>query len=255
MLQKLIIILILSSSTVFAAGGSLTVKVAGPAGESLKGVTAGVQFADGTGEPVSVRTAGDGTAAFPILAPGKYIVYLNPAGKISARMPFPRLFYPGKARRAEAAEVEVSEGGKKELEFKIAQLYPTVTVRGRFIFEDGVPYPGDGSKFVFTGLRLDRFDHESEVEVDDEGNFELKLLKGSKGMVETAFDINETRLRDCDGLREHLRTLPPKPKPAFPTPKPESFLRLRSAEFTATEDLSGIEVKLPFKACRRKMIV
>lgn len=252
MLKKIVLIfafLITSATISLAAVNSLSIKVTGPDDKPLAEVKVGVEPADGSSEAVFAETDADGAAAFTDLEPGKFIVYINPIGKVSARMPFGRLFYPGAARRAGAVPVELPAAGLTEpIVFKVAKVFPTVSVSGRLIFEDGLPYWGNATKFIFTGAPRDNFDFESQVKTDVIGNFEVKLLRGTSGRIETAFKIDEFALRDCGGLREYAESNLDKSKKDF-------FVRFASPEFTATENLTGIELKLPFKGCRRKLIV
>lgn len=180
---------------------------------------------------------------------GKYVIVVNYRNEISARQPFGVFYYPNKVKREEAQTITIGAGEYiKDLVITAPTTAETITISGKVIFENGIPKEKDGYEFISVNFKPDKnekettgIDGESRADVDEKGNFSLRVLKGQKGKFSAEL---------LTFIGDHINC-----------PKLDSILRKQgessmetysnSIAIDGSKDLSGIILKFPFPSCKK----
>lgn len=114
-----------------------------------------------------------------MMPPGQYYLVANSNGRITAREPFPTLYYPGTTDLKKAMPVTATEGGAVEnLNFRVTPARKLVELVGRVVFSDGIPAPGAHVAFV------DRAEsHHEGVRSQQDGSFRIRIVEGTEGVL------------------------------------------------------------------------
>lgn len=129
---------------------------------------------------VETYTERDGRYKFNFVAPGRYLLAINPHSQPgSTDPPYPRTYYPGVRTLAEAIVITITEGEHFEAEdFRLPKPLKPCTIEGVALKVDGRPAVGASVKLEFTERKW------FEVEgTDEQGRFKLKAFEGFKYLV------------------------------------------------------------------------
>ncbi|BDC48145.1 hypothetical protein F183_A04610 [Bryobacterales bacterium F-183] len=210
-------------------------KVLDRAGRPLEGVRVDLWLADLDTEQYSLlrsHTAADGSYRIENVPPGAYWIVANPGGRVTARSPIPRTYYPGVEARSEAHVIQLqSSTRQREVDLHIPKAAARVTLRGRLQFADGTPVPWTDVKLLADGAR----EHDS-VATNERGEFRLFALAGSTGYLQAEIFAllthDEIAASGCSAewRREELRSDPLK--------------------VTASQDRDSIVLIVPVPACK-----
>lgn len=226
--------------------------VTGPDGKPLNDVHLDLVTAEGNHQyylGCFDNTNEAGKFLFDDVPPGKYYLVANyipweaRTDKISAEQPFEGIIYPGVKERSQATVIEIKNGdNRRGFDFKIPKVYETVNVSGKFIFADGKPVTHGFISFKAenseTGVDRNAFGR-----LDDKtGEFDFKVLKGSKGNLIPEVFIDDKIYAACTGIKDFK-------------PKVEnggiSHFKADTIPIIADKDINGLEIKLPFKSCQQ----
>lgn len=129
---------------------------------------------------VEAYTDKDGRYKFDWVAPGRYLVAVNPRSQPGrSDPPFPRAYYPGVRDRAGASAITVVDGEHFEAgEFRLPPPLKECTLEGVAVHMDGRPVTGAIATLEFTDRPW--------IEIagtDARGHFKFKVFEGFKYLV------------------------------------------------------------------------
>jgi hypothetical protein len=186
----------------------------------------------------------DGTFKFERIPKGSYVIVGNKDNVITAENPYPRFYASGTEERAMAPEIAIGPGDFLD-GFVVRASVPveTVTISGFVRFADGSPVTTATVRFV-TGDDEPRLPGDAYAFTDKAGNFNLKVLKGQKGLIFGYVPLNTWVFRGCPDRIKAIQLETKQANMAFPE-------TLRSSVESASE-LSGVELKFTFTLCSEK---
>jgi len=203
---------------------------------------------------ISHQSCTDEKGLFEIKAipTGTYKIVINKEDEFDLRRTdrfFNMFFYPNAKTEAEAAQISIGANFfLKNLILVPPEMAETITVTGRLIFSDGKPAVDETVQFLNAEEILKSSDEivisDFEARTDKTGRFILKLLKGNAGALSGIFYTTLGKYKNCPELDEILKQ------------KNDKIQQIETAklEITATENLSGIELKFPFPTCKEAKI-
>lgn len=213
------------------------------AGRPMGGVGLGLQPAPGY---LGDYTDADGIFKIERVPPGTYVLAVNPGGQVSAITPFGTFYYPGKARREDAAEITLGVGESLEnMVVKAPEGVATAVIGGVLQFSDGQPVAGRRVRYFEAARNAVREEEslspDSSVITDKEGRFEIKILKGQKGVIFARTRVDE----EAAGYRCGPQMRPGEgPDSHSNTESPEIYI-------DASADQAGLELRFTFPACKQ----
>lgn len=232
---------------VLSADNAISGKVIGADGKPMRGVClelVPVNLGESKRSPyfrVFDCTEEDGSYVLDDMPAGQYLIVANYHEKISANEPFRETYYPGTFEKEKATIITLAEGDRRtDYNIHIPSQVPTQTLRGVLLFSDGKPV-SDG--FIwFKGIDMpEGYDGDSHTAVDEQGRFELTVLKGIRGTIRGEITTYEGKYLNCPALDELAR-------------KGGGFvsdLSTKRIELEVNSDSDGIILKFPFPYCAR----
>ena len=153
-------------------------KIRDAAGKPLEEVCLALRSAEVDAPPHSVVSScskRDGSYRLEGMPPGAYCLVAHESGRVSARAPLPRTYYPGVAHQQDAHVIQLRRGqAPRELDFRLSNVGPgRVILRGRAQFADGSPAP-------WTEVKLTGID---DTRADENGEFTMFAWAGSTGFL------------------------------------------------------------------------
>ncbi len=222
-------------------------------GKALKNVCISLSPADGSrGKFLLDCTKEDGNFEIDDIPIGEYVIVINEDGKISASEPFTTFYYPKVTKLEEAKVLKIGAGQQiKNLVITAPTTAETVTITGKVIFENGIPKTKDGYEFISVEFKPDKnekettkIDGESRAQVDEKGNFSLRVLKGQKGKFSAELLTFVGDHLNCPKLDRILRK------------QGERSMEVNSNSIAidGSKDLSEIVLTFPFPSCKKAKI-
>lgn len=175
----------------------------------------------------------DGQYVIDDIPSGSYRLVANQGVEPSATEPFAEVYYPGTPDRANASIVTIHDGEHRDnLNLRIPAVLPRIRLRGRVEFADGRPVAQ--ARVSFLG--------NSSVEyttANDDGQFELPLLRGQIGELQAEFSVEEPTLLKCRHFLPAGNEVP-------------SYATVQSTgiSLTADADQLALRVSFPFPSCK-----
>ena len=231
-----------SFNMIFLPDSTVAGTIVGPTGNPLL-VCAHLWKPDQTqGEVAPTCTDKKGRFLFDSVVPGTYLLVLNPADQVSSEKPFPRLFYPGTAQREKAVLIDVAVGEKvKNINLVVPKIHETVTVEGVLYFANDRPVTGQPVRFSPTTAAKD-VSGIAYAHTDDEGRFELKVLKGLSGMVSSEITAHAGMFEDCPAFDALVND----------SGKNTISLKTTPIKVEAKDDINNLVLQLPIPNCKLK---
>lgn len=170
-----------SVSFVLLADNEMRGRVLDPAGRPLAGACVeleGVPATQGQRSPDFDCSKEDGRFVLKEMPVGRYRLVVNRSGVITAREPFPAIYYPGTTEQAKGEIVTVADGQHLDgLDIRIPELARRVTIRGRLIFQDSEKAAGQGVTIRYETGKTTR------TTSDAEGRFRFEIVAGQTGVA------------------------------------------------------------------------
>ncbi|HEX2640519.1 MAG TPA: hypothetical protein VHL50_08110, partial [Pyrinomonadaceae bacterium] len=195
----------------FDADTAIRGRVLSPEGKPMKGVclmAVSTELKESDRRGPTACTNDKGNYSIEEMAPGNYIIAVNPDGKMDADEPFGVLFYPGVTEQKDAVIVAV-EAGKYALkkDIQIPQTTRLTELSGRLLYADGKPVAGEWVKF--TPDDKTRFEEENS-KTDASGRFYLRVPVGAAGPLsgEKWFygdSENNNKYKDCPKIQALIK--------------------------------------------------
>jgi len=223
---------------------SLGGKVHGPNGELMNGVC--VRLYSPSGIDSKFKYHADCTkvgGAFSIrkVPPGAYVLVANDDNKITSDEPFPTIYFPGVTDLEKATVINVGFGeSRADLNIFVPQVQELVTVKGRLLYSDKRPVVGE-SVYFYSGTKLSRYPADSTAETDDQGRFELKILRGMKGRIVGSMYTYLGEFEQCPRLDALIKE----------TGKSNIDATSDEVIFDTEGNLFDVELKFPFPSCKK----
>lgn len=234
----------------FEIDNSIKGKVVDANGSPVSFVCLDLEPTDGKLAPYTYLvtcTKEGGIFEFDEIPAGTYVIVVNKEGKINGDHPFGRFYYPNRLERAEAAQISIGSGEHHAgLILTAPETLDTVVYSGRVVFEDGKPVPNEFVNFVRkTDVPRSRnYNPDINTKTSENGEFSIKLVKGSKGYIFGSFITFSGEYERCPKL-EKLIKASGSSVPTLETP---------AVEVDPVTDVSGIELRFPFPSCKRSKI-
>ncbi len=191
----------------------------------------------------------NGAFKFDRIPAGTYVIVVNDDGEITSNEPFGTFYYPSATTREQAAEITVGAGDFREnLIARAPQTAEVVTIRGVLSFENGKPAPDESVEFsAETKDKKPRGELEADARAttDAQGRFAVKILKGQTGAIYGSMITFAGEYENCPKLDKLIRAKGNRSIAVIKTP---------IVKIEAINDLSGIELKFLFPACRKAKI-
>jgi len=166
---------------VLMADNEMGGRVLDPAGRPLAGACVeleGVPAIQGRRSPIFDCSEKDGRFVLKRMPAGQYRLAANRSGVITAREPFPTIYYPGTTEQAKGEIVTVADGQHLDgLDIRIPELARRVTIRGRLIFQDSEKAAGQGVTIRYETGKTTR------TTSDAEGRFGFEIVAGQTGVA------------------------------------------------------------------------
>ena len=196
----------------------------------------------------SITTKVDGTFEFAFVPQGTYHIGVNDEENLTADAPFEVFYYPNVRKRDAAGEIQIGPGTViDDLYMAAPSGQEIVTISGILKFSDGTPasyintqraaIQFEGEKFSEGARRLD-----SETNIDAGGRFTIRVFKGVKGLLFGETGSYLGKYENCpefDKLYADGRN-------------PSNDIKTAEIAITADRDMAGIELVLPFPACKMR---
>jgi hypothetical protein len=216
-------------------------------GNVLRGVCMDLVPASGELAPYTYLgdcTEDGGVFEFSKVPAGTYILVINAEDKVTASEPFGRFYYPNKQNREDATEINIGPG---EYQTNLIIIAPdtaeTVLYSGRLLFEDGKPVPDESVLFYKDSdkPRVKDYNPDSRTRTNENGEFTLKILKGSKGYIYGSMTTYSGEYEKCPKLEKLIKASGETRLVLIDTP---------DVRIDPITDFSGIELRLPFPLCK-----
>ena len=236
-----------SMGFVLSADNAISGKVIGADGKPMSGVCLELvpaDLAENKRSPyfrVFDCTEEDGSYVLDDMPAGRYLIVANYHEKISASEPFRETYYPGTLEKEKATVITLAQGDRRtDYDIHIPSQVPTQVLRGLLLFSDGKPV-SDG--YVrFEGMDVpEGYDGNAQTAVDEQGRFELTVLKGIRGKIRGEISAYEGKYLKCPVLDDLAR-------------KQGGFVwdvSTKPIDLEVHSDREGIILKFPFPYCAK----
>ena len=187
-----------------------------------------------------------GIFEFKKVPAGAYFLVVNDENKVTAAEPFGRFYYPNKKNREDATQIIVGPGEyQTNLIIAAPETAETVVYSGRLVFEDGKPVPDESVLFYKNSdkPRVKDYDPDSRTRTDENGEFTLRILKGSKGYIYGSLTTYSGEYEKCPKLEKLIQA---------DGEKGLVLIETLELKVDPIADLSEIELRLPFPWCKPK---
>lgn len=218
-------------------------RVLDPAGNGLKDVCVHLLPAQGKRNRYfygSDCTDKDGMYQINEIPPGSYIIVANEDGKISSSEPFRTLYYPNVFDREKAAAISIGAGyGLDGVDINVPKMEETITIQGIANYSDGKPVADESVKFMPEKTE-ESYETKASAQTDSNGRFSIKILKGLKGKLFAEMYGYAGKFLNCPTFEELV-----KQQGRF------SEIRTNAVEIRGDDDVSNVELKYSFPACKK----
>jgi hypothetical protein len=160
----------------------------------------------------SAYSTEDGTYAFKLVPPGRYILSIRFDGMTSQNRPFPEMYYPGVSDKADAKIITLAEGQHVTNDLEMPPLPLEFEIEGIVQYADGKPAPGarvgygGGAPVVYS------------VPVDSRGRFSFKAYEGLKLHISATLETEKGKYIRSNGVS--LLVAPGRPQVQLILPNP-----------------------------------
>jgi hypothetical protein len=219
-------------------------KVFDPAGKALKSVC--VYLVPAQGNPTKyfskfACTDKEGVYMIDNIPPGSYLVVANQEGKISSDEPFPTLYYPNVFERENAGVVIIGAGEvREEVNITAPKMAEMITVEGVCLYADGKPATDEWVEFK-AGHSVAGIEGNARAQVDANGRFSIKILKGLKGTVYNEIYVYAGKFESCPKLDELIRK----------SGRDSADIKTNTVEIQAETSMTNVKLTFPFPFCRK----
>jgi hypothetical protein len=189
--------------------GQLSGRVTDDGGAPVKGLAVNLVSADAGpveilpyDKKITAFTDADGRYEFKWLAPGNYLLVVNPEGTPGLEgKPYPRTFYPGVEPQAEAGVLAVGEGEQlKDKDLRLTRRLEEREIKGVVVWPDGRPAAAGTTVVLWDAERSWRqMGYPSQP--DEQGRFTLKGYEGGSYLVTATVNLEGGR-QMCGGPAE-----------------------------------------------------
>ena len=183
---------------------------------------------------------------------GTYVLVINDDDKVTSDQPFGKFYYPSAKRREDAAEITIGPGEfRDDLIINAPETADVITVSGVVLLEDGRPATDKNTQYVSIEFHTSKInnsgrnddddsDPEARTEIDKNGRFNIRILKGQRGTLVATMMTFSGEFEKCPKIERLIA----KSGNRLPT--------IRSTEFQldGSADIPGVELKFPFPSCR-----
>lgn len=202
-------------------------------------------------------TKSDGSFELTEVPAGSYVLVFNYDDKITADTPFHAFYYPKSYNRQNASEIQIVPGTRIESLVIVApETTDVVTIRGVLQMQDGKAAngdieDGDGAmvEFVADGDKTARrWEPTSRGNVDSQGRFTIRILKGQTGKLYGTFTTFHGAYQNCPKLEKLL--------PKNDKNKLVNIFDIKTqiVPIDAQADQTGVELTFPFPRCKKAKI-
>jgi hypothetical protein len=196
-------------------------------------------------------TEKDGSFKIDTIPIGKYVIVVNEEDEVNAYSPFRKFYYPNAKNLKEAREIVIRAGDHlKDLVITAPNTTETIEVSGILLYSDGKPVVEERVEFhknIKNTNKLKGFNFpEFSEETDESGRFNLRILKGDKGILFSEVYLSE--IEDCLGSDEFAKIRQKSKKVN------SDDIYTNEVIIEANKDLSGIVLKFPFPSCKKAKI-
>lgn len=174
---------------------------------------------------------------------GTYVIVINDDGEITSDEPFGKFFYPNAVKREDAAEITIGAGDyRDDMIITAPTTAETITISGVLLYEDGKPVAEESVEFYLESKHnLADFSEDARAETDQNGRFQIRILKGQKGKLRGSMYAFEGEFENCPKLEKLIKAAGDR-VPEISTPV---------IPIEAISDLTGIELRFPFPGCKK----
>jgi hypothetical protein len=185
-------------------------------------------------------TESDGSFEIDGIPPGSYIIIVNDDGKLSSSEPFPTFYYPNVLEREKAEVITIRAGQVVEgIHILPPGMEETITAKGALLYSDGKPAVEEWVQFEPEMLR-DNVDGKARGRTDANGRFSVRVLKGLKGNLFGELSTYSGKYENCPKVEELV-----KKSGGLAT------IRTQVVQISGDDDLTNIDLRLPFPACKK----
>jgi len=171
---------------------------------------------------------------------GDYVLATN-LSKPTSRAPFRTTFYPNVWERERAAVISIAPGQTiDDIDIVIPKFEETVTIKGWLRYSDGQPTRLETVRFTVVEPN-DRVIGNVGALTNSQGRFTLTIFKGLTGELQGEHPIFKGSNSDCPVVDEMLAK----------SGRDMSLVLSNVTKLTAEQDLSDVELTLPFPLCKR----
>lgn len=155
----------------------------------------------------------DGTYAFKLVPPGRYILTIRFDGMTSQKRPFPEMYYPGVTDKAQAKIITIDEGGHLDkYDLEMPPLPLEYDIEGVVIYADGRPAPT--ASVTYTGGQPVAY----SMLVDQNGRFSFKAYEGLKLSIGATVQPEKGKYLNSDQMTFVVAPGMPQIKLTIPSP-------------------------------------
>lgn len=171
---------------------------------------------------------------------GDYVLATN-LSKPTSRAPFRTTFYPNVWERERAAVISIAPGQAiDDIDIVIPKFEETVTIKGWLRYSDGQPARLETVRFTVVEPN-DKVIGNVGTVTNSKGRFTLTIFKGLTGELQAEHPIFKGADRDCPVVDELLAK----------SGRDMSLVLSNVIKLTTEQDLSDVELTLPFPLCKR----
>lgn len=186
-------------------------------------------------EETGAYTNSDGSFAIENLPAGRYQLWFNAGGTVSAATPFRPFYYPTTPDRSQAWVFVMKPGQVYEgLTIRPREVMETVVISGRMVFANDAP-----AVHQPVGFTPENGGYGNPPMTDAEGRFTLRVVKGSPGVVSGSFFAREKDGQKCAVLPGTMGRM------WFPGWGPRAV----EVPVDAQADTADVLIRIPFARC------
>lgn len=221
-------------------------KVLSPQGKPMSGVcirAVSIEHKEGEYRGQSDCTDKRGIFLIQEVPQGKYILVVNPDGKLSGSQPFGRLFYPNGIEHNQAKVISVEAGQYlNNFVIHIPKLEKVVTIQGRWEYSDGTPVANRLVEFEIDD-KNEKVNEKERAQTDKNGVFSFQVLKGYKGHLYGKIYSYIGKYKNCPQIEKII----------IENSKETSGMDIQTREIAIDTNRSLFDVKLKydFPSCEK----
>jgi protocatechuate 3,4-dioxygenase beta subunit len=188
---------------VLMADTRISGRVLDPRGKPMKGVCIRLEAASDKENTVRVFgcTSAEGNYKIEQMPPGQYRVVANSGNQLTARTPFPKLYYPGTTDPQKAELVTVAASGATEgIDIRVPAMEKVVRLSGQVLFSDGAAVPK-----AFVNFQAGDGKYEEYSLAKDDGSFSFPVVSGKPGEVRANISVTQDEASKCPQFQATFR--------------------------------------------------